>query len=341
MITPPLLTIGIPTYNGARLIGHTLDSILQQLPREEEGLVDILVSDNASTDETGAIVRAYQARHSVPITYTRNEMNLGFDRNVDMLFKKASGKYVWMLGDDDVLREGALQRVLALLKQHPGLKAIQVNFDKYDPALERIVEQVQIADDLYCDNAESFLLNSRGRYGAISALIIDRDAWNSEDVSGGVGTQVMHMWGLCKVLLKGDSFLIKEPLIKVRDGSQKAVSHGDGDSLLTIALASGMLYHAMKDMGYSTKLVDWYLRDDRPYVYDAIPRAKFWGIKDRGSVARKLVHVHNSPVLWFKYMPIIYCPDAIFRKLYTFKKSVSSRTRGIERALKQLIRKTS
>lgn len=341
MTTAPLLTIGIPTFNGARRIGHTLESVLKQLPKELESQVDILVSDNASTDDTSAIIQAFQARHSVRITYSKNNENLGYDRNVDMLFKKASGKYVWMLGDDDVLREGALQRVLALLKQHPGLKAVQVNFDKYDPALDHIVEQVQIPDDLYCDNAESFLLNSRGRYGAISALIIDRDAWNSEDVSGGVGTQVMHMWGLCKVLLNGDSFLIKEPLIKVRDGSQKAVSHGDGDSLLTIALASGMLYHAMKDMGYSTKLVDWYLRDDRPYVYDAIPRAKFWGIKDKGSVARKLIHVHNSPVLWLKYMPIIYCPDAIFRKLYTFKKSVSSRTRGIERALKRLIRKTS
>jgi glycosyltransferase involved in cell wall biosynthesis len=307
-----LLTIGIPTYNGSAGILDTLDSVIQQIPGELESRVDILVSDNASTDDTEKIVRDYMETRSARIHYFRNDKNVGFDRNVDMLFKKASGKYVWMLADDDVLADGALLHIVNLLDQYPDLKAVQVNYDKYDLKLERIVHQVIIPEDLYCRDAETFLVNSKGRYGAVSTLIIDRDAWNSEDLSDGVGTAVLHMFGLLKILLKGDSYIAHQPLVKVREGSTKSVTNGD--SLLRVALSSGTLFHCMKKMGYGSRIIRWHLRMDRRYAYNAILLAKLRGIKNRSAAVKKLIAVHNSLELWLIWIPFILLPDFLIPK---------------------------
>lgn len=334
-----LLTIGIPTYNGAAYLGSTLDSVIRQIADGLDACVDILVSDNASLDDIPQIVKTYQESSTVSIQYSRNEKNLGFDRNVDVLFKKARGQYVWLLGDDDVLEEGALRYVVDLLNQHPRLKAVQVNFDKYDKSLDKIIQKVDIPDDLYCTDADTFLMHSKGRWGAIASLVINKDAWNKEDLSKAIGSQIIFAYGLFQILLRGDSYIVKQPLVKVRAGSEKAVQRGNGDALLFIALASGTLYRAMKEMGYGEKIGRWYLKQDRRYVYDAIPTAKLWGINDRKLLVEKLIAVHNGPALWLKYIPLLYCPDLIFQKLYTFKKGVSSKTRVIERKLKTLLKK--
>ena len=331
------LTIGIPTYNGSAYIRDTLDSAIRQISGKFEARVEILVSDNASTDGTPEIIQTYQSTHSVRIQYSRNDRNIGFDGNVDRLFKIASGKYVWILGDDDVLEDMALQHVINLLDQNPNLKAIQVNFDKYDRKLEKIVQRVTIPQDLYCRDAEIFLFNSKGRWGAVSSLIMNKDAWNELDLSDAFGSQIIFAYGLFKMLLLGDSYIVSQPLVKVREGSEKAVSHGDGDALLFIALASGTLYRSMKQMGYGSKIIRWYLRADRRYAYSAIPRAKSWGIKDKRAAVNKLIAIHNSPALWLKYIPVIYCPDPIFRNLYAFKKGLSSKARAIKRKLKESV----
>jgi glycosyltransferase involved in cell wall biosynthesis len=334
-----ILTIGIPTYNGAAYIGSTLDSVIRQISDGLDASVDILVSDNASVDDIPKIVKTYQESSFVSIQYSRNDKNLGFDRNVDLLFKKAQGQYVWLLGDDDVLEDGALRYVVDLLNQHPRLKAVQVNFDKYDKNLEKIIQKVDIPENLYCTDADTFLMHSKGRWGAIASLVIDKEAWNKEDLAKGFGSQIIFAYGLFQVLLRGDSYIVKQSLVKVRAGSEKAVQRGDGDALLFIALASGTLYRAMKEMGYGSKIIRWYIEQDRRYVYDAIPMAKLWGLNNRQHLVEKLIAVHNGPALWLKYIPLLYCPDLIFQKLYAFKKGVSSKTRVIERKLKTLIKK--
>jgi glycosyltransferase involved in cell wall biosynthesis len=85
------LSIAIPTYNGAETIRETLDSIVSQL---EDG-VEIVVSDNASTDDTAEIVREYQASYPV-IRYFCNDENLGADRNFDLAVRRAQGEYAWL-----------------------------------------------------------------------------------------------------------------------------------------------------------------------------------------------------------------------------------------------------
>jgi glycosyltransferase involved in cell wall biosynthesis len=334
---PPLLTIGIPTYNGEPTLRQTLDSVVAQVDAGQRA-VEVFISDNGSTDNTADIIAGYAAQGPDLIRHSRNERNVGFDGNVDVLFKRSSGRFVWLLGDDDVLEPDAIRQVLALLRQHPNVKAVQVNFDKYNRSLEQVVEQVDIPKDVLCRDGETFLDESRGRWGAISSLVIDRDAWNALDLQDAFGSQVIFGHGLFRIIRRNDSFVSALKLVKVREGSEKAVARGNGDALLNIALASGLLYHSMKKAGYDAQRMRSHLDRDRRYVFDAIPRAKYWGIKDKKALISKLVAVHNGPTLWLRWIPLILLPDILYAPVYRLRARATSLLKPLEHRLKARLR---
>lgn len=111
----PLLTIGIPTYNRATYLDRCLDSIIYQLSGFEND-VELIVANNASTDNTKDIISIYSQK--AQITYYENKVNLGPDSTCSICFDKANGKYVWVLGDDEFLITGSLKLIIDLLKNN-------------------------------------------------------------------------------------------------------------------------------------------------------------------------------------------------------------------------------
>jgi glycosyltransferase involved in cell wall biosynthesis len=77
MDSTPLVSIGLSVYNGERLIEQTINSILNQTFTD----LELVISDNASTDRTGEIAQAY-ARRDSRIRYYRSHKNMGADWNV-------------------------------------------------------------------------------------------------------------------------------------------------------------------------------------------------------------------------------------------------------------------
>ncbi len=107
-----MLTIAIPTYNRASYLSECLESILPQM---QEGM-EILVSDNASTDNTEEVVKSYLAYPF--ITYYKNKKNIGMDGNFFNCLRKAKGDYVHLISDDDIMCEGALQKIQTCIEEH-------------------------------------------------------------------------------------------------------------------------------------------------------------------------------------------------------------------------------
>jgi abequosyltransferase len=111
-----LLSIAIPTYNRASLLRLCLEQILKQAtPYINE--LEVLVSDNDSTDDTERVVTDI-INHGLNITYIRNSENIGAERNVIQCFEKATGKYVLVLGDDDLILDGGLKRIFDSLREN-------------------------------------------------------------------------------------------------------------------------------------------------------------------------------------------------------------------------------
>jgi abequosyltransferase len=108
----PLLTIAIPTYNRSRYLRELLSALHDQVVREPQ--VELIISDNASPDDTPAVVAEFQEQ-GLPVRYLRNPENIGADGNFLQCFEQARGKYFWLFGDDDVLLPGALRLLVERL----------------------------------------------------------------------------------------------------------------------------------------------------------------------------------------------------------------------------------
>jgi len=76
----------------------------------------VIVSDNCSSDETSSVVSSF-IEDGLPIRYFRNEVNVGSGANVVRCFELAVGRYVLIVGDDDLLLDGALSRIISVLKE--------------------------------------------------------------------------------------------------------------------------------------------------------------------------------------------------------------------------------
>ena len=105
------LSICIPTYNRARFIPDAIDSILSQATDE----VEIVVSDNASTDNTQDIIVEYQ-KSNKNLKYFRHSENVGPDKNFQKLIELSKGEYCIILGSDDWFENGAITNLLKVLR---------------------------------------------------------------------------------------------------------------------------------------------------------------------------------------------------------------------------------
>jgi abequosyltransferase len=106
----PLLTIAIPTYNRAGCLRELLSGLAAQLKGESR--VELLISDNASPDETPSVVQDLVAQ-GLSIRYLRNAQNIGADANFLQCFERAQGKYVWLFSDDDLIVPGGVAKIVS------------------------------------------------------------------------------------------------------------------------------------------------------------------------------------------------------------------------------------
>ena len=114
-MTRPVLTIAIPTWNRAQFLERTLAQLRGEMATVPPNTIELVVSDNASTDDTPAVVAEFN-RIGPPVRYVRNDENIGWGGNFAQCFQLARGQYVLLLGDDDLLVDGAL----ALILEHLG-----------------------------------------------------------------------------------------------------------------------------------------------------------------------------------------------------------------------------
>lgn len=216
------LTIGIPTYNRANLLQGLLQDISLQIRQVVNFDVDILVSDNASTDHTEEIVKLFAKNNpDISLKFHRNKSNLGYDKNVNMLFQLASGDYVMTLSDDDGIESGAIDAIGCALAQNKHVKIVYIANSFYDCNLEKRINIddpffKNIGGSRYFQTARDLFLSSREVFGGISGLCIERKSWIETNVGGYFGTNWIHLGVTLNILKHADIFVITEPLIKYR-----------------------------------------------------------------------------------------------------------------------------
>jgi GT2 family glycosyltransferase len=112
----PRVTVGVPTYNRAGSLARALESVLAQTHAD----LELVVSDNASTDGTPATCAAFAERDD-RVRVLRQPRNLGLTENFNRLLREAAGEIVMVLADDDWLEPTYVEHCLAALDADPGL----------------------------------------------------------------------------------------------------------------------------------------------------------------------------------------------------------------------------
>lgn len=108
----PLVVIGIPTYNRARLLCRAVDSALAQ----DYPNLALVIADNASTDDTQRLCESYAAADP-RVTYFRRPHNVGATRNFAEVLQRAKGEYFAWLADDDWLDPAYVGRCVQVLRE--------------------------------------------------------------------------------------------------------------------------------------------------------------------------------------------------------------------------------
>ena len=129
---PVLLSIAIPTFNRVTYLSDLLPSLIDQVfDMNSEGRnVEIVINDNASTDGTDHYVQSFLEQCAY-LRYYRNESNFGSEINFARSVERSEGKYVWLVGDDDILEPDALRKILSTI-------------EKYKPALLICIDALKI-----------------------------------------------------------------------------------------------------------------------------------------------------------------------------------------------------
>ncbi|WP_199248734.1 glycosyltransferase [[Phormidium] sp. ETS-05] len=106
----------IPTYNHAPYLATAINSVIAQTYDNWE----LIISDNASTDNTKNILEHYQDNPKIKINF--NSRNLGMFANLNLAIEHSSGDYIIILCSDDLLLPTCLETNLNLLEQYPEAK---------------------------------------------------------------------------------------------------------------------------------------------------------------------------------------------------------------------------
>jgi glycosyltransferase involved in cell wall biosynthesis len=145
----PLVTIGIPTYN--RADGYLRDAISSTLAQTYEN-VEIVVSDNCSTDGTELVLKSYA---DARIRYFRQEKQISANENFNFCLQQAKGSYFLLLHDDDMIDEKFIESCMTAVDLQPDIGLIRTGVRVMDQNGKVIAEKENTLGGL---STEDFLL---------------------------------------------------------------------------------------------------------------------------------------------------------------------------------------
>jgi glycosyltransferase involved in cell wall biosynthesis len=300
-----LLTIGIPTYNGERYLAETINSCISQIKNIDLRSIEIIISDNASTDSTGDISKKIVEAYPDLVKYYRNEINIGFDKNVIEIFKKGNGKYVHVLGDDDFYCENRLDEILTFLKINNNLSIILLNIIYLNITNNNLFGEFVIDSDVWFNNRDDFFKFTKWRTAPISTLIMNRSEFNSCDLSFYYGNQWIHLGAIIEILsLGGKSCFLSKRTITVRTGNSHWSNHFGNQ--LEVGLAHLEVLSRMLAKGYNIETFKYFLN----YRYnenlkDILNLAPFNFIQ-RLNISLRMIRLFNGYMFfWIFHLPFI------------------------------------
>lgn len=212
-----LFSVCVPAYNRAHHLAPLLNSILAQNYRDFE----IVVCEDRSPqrEQIAAVVRNYQSRYPRTIRYFENLSNLGYDANIRNLVEKATGRYCFFMGNDDIMREGALENVAGVIGRHPNVGLVIKSYAWFNETPDDIDQEVRyFSEETDLGTGSDAIGFAFRRSGVISGYIVHRDAAHEAATDKFDGTLYYQMHLTARVLLTRSAVCTPRILVLCRNG---------------------------------------------------------------------------------------------------------------------------
>ncbi len=120
----PKVSVIIPCYNYAHFLVEAIESVLRQTYLPDE----IILSDDASTDHTAVIMRAYEKSYPGLIKVNLNKDNMGIEKHFRKLVDLAEGDYICFLGADNRMQSNYIESCFSVLNKSPDVAIAYTDF---------------------------------------------------------------------------------------------------------------------------------------------------------------------------------------------------------------------
>jgi glycosyltransferase involved in cell wall biosynthesis len=322
-----LMTIAIPTYNGAATIGNLLDLLLPQCTEE----IEVIISDNNSTDGTELLIEQYKKSFHF-INYVRNDKNIGPDANYLQCMNMSKGQFIWLISDDDIIIENSLENIIAFLKKNSTISLAYVDtvdFRVKYTGVKNCTQHKPVTTESFITTDKKIFFKYAGRYwGFLSSFIISAEKFHKvENPENFFGTYWLQGYINSMCVAKGNSLLgiIHGPCL----GAGIYINSFGYDTALVHGILFKKLLNFMSDeCGFDKKQLE------ESYILKICLLGRHNIIKEKAAG----LHLTNKELLfkcawiypraWILLFPTFFVPEYICRitlRLYRKVKGASSK----------------
>ena len=212
-----LVSICIPTYNSEKYLEQTLNSILKQTYNN----IEIIIGDNASTDNTHEVIKKFKELDP-RIKYYINDYNLGYSKNCNKLISVSNGEFIAIYHSDDIYNLKIVEKQVDILNNNLDLLGVFCSFETINDLGDSIKTKYfpnytnQYLIKINFDNYINNILTKGASFFCCPTSMIRKEVYatlNGYDENLKY-IEDQDMWA--RILLSGNLAIINESLIKYR-----------------------------------------------------------------------------------------------------------------------------
>lgn len=287
-----------------------------------ESLIEILVSDNCSTDNTQQVVEAFM-NNGYPISYNKNKANLGPDANMQQLLQMQQAKYFWLFGDDDLLLDGMLFKIMNLLQNQNYNMLYLSNYWFNDDYIKEAPKPQSFAITNYT-NPNDFIKKINIWITFISAGIFSTDVLQKINLNEFQKTNLYQLgWVLPSIYQNGINGYVAGNIIACKAGNT-----GGYGLFKTFGINLKNILDVLQQRGSISPqcqpiVMHYFIKDFMPLYYIRFKQGKMGEFSETEKPFNMLRPIYKSYfIYWVVLFPIEILPVSIGKKYYYGLKKV-------------------
>ena len=321
-----LLSIAIPTYNRAKPLEAQLSSLHKQLSQSLfSSSIEVVVVDNCSDDSTQDLIKDYSAKEKeYTFSSYKNTKNIGSDLNFGQAIIRSQGIFSWVLSDDDVLCEGAVDNIYKSLRANQEVGFCFVNY--YLGLGESTAINLNNGDVL-AKNISEYISSTMFAESMISACIF-RQSLLSETILTKVqkGGGYLHMSWVHNILENHHAWVITKPLFTVIhpgvfDSRKNAALREDKidfylEAHLDFLKVLSYVQKSSLSLRLRLKIQRLALNENLNQILFHKITTKHWGYKFSAmklALPIMLRKFYFNPTFWIFHVPLLLLPSSFAR----------------------------